>query len=55
MSTFITSRKLWLGLGGTALFAALFFWRTDLPELANALAEANYWWVAPATSSWPRS
>ena len=52
MSTFITSRKLWLGLGGTALFLALFFWRTDLPELVDALAEANYWWVAPAVAIW---
>ena len=35
MSTFITSRKLWLGLGGGALFLALFFWRTDLPEIVG--------------------
>src|SRR3990170_6531590 len=52
MSTFITSRKLWLGLGGTALFLGLFFWRTDLGELADALADANYWWVAPAIAVW---
>ena len=35
MSTFITSRKLWLGLGGAALFLTPFFWRTDLPELVS--------------------
>jgi uncharacterized protein (TIRG00374 family) len=52
MSTFVTSRKLWLGLGGTALFLGLFFWRTDLDELADALAEANYWWVVPAVAIW---
>ncbi len=52
MSTFIRSRRLWLGLAGTALFLALFFWRTDLPELADALAEANYWWVVPAVAIW---
>ncbi len=52
MQTFITSRKLWLGLIGTALFLALFFWRTDLPELADALAEANYWWMLPAVGVW---
>jgi hypothetical protein len=52
MRTFITSRKLWLGLGGTALFLGLFFWRTDLPELADALAEANYWWVIPGVAIW---
>jgi len=52
MPTFITSRKMWLGVGGTALFLGLFFWRTDLPELANALAKANYWWVVPAVAVW---
>ncbi len=52
MPTFITSRKLWLGLGGTALFLSLFFWRTDLPEFADALAQANYWWVVPAIAIW---
>jgi len=52
MPTFITSRKLWLGLGGTALFLGLFFWRTDLAELADALAQANYWWVVPAVAIW---
>jgi uncharacterized protein (TIRG00374 family) len=52
MPTFITSRRLWLGLGGTALFLGLFFWRTDLSELADALAQANYWWVLPAVAIW---
>ena len=52
MSKFITSRKLWLGLGGTALFLGLFVWRTDLPELGDALARANYWWVVPAIAVW---
>ncbi len=52
MSTFITSRKMWLGVGGTALFLGLFFWRTDLRGLADALAQANYWWVVPAVAIW---
>jgi uncharacterized protein (TIRG00374 family) len=52
MQTFITSRKLWLGLIGTALFLGLFFWRTDLPEIADALGDANYWWVIPAVAVW---
>lgn len=52
MRTFITSRKLWLGLVGTALFLGLFFWRTDLSELADALAGANYWWVIPGVAIW---
>jgi uncharacterized protein (TIRG00374 family) len=52
MSTFITSRKMWLGVGGTAVFLGLFFWRTDLGELADALAQANYWWVVPAVAIW---
>lgn len=45
-------RRLWLGLAGTALFLGLFFARTDIGELADALAEANYWWVAPAIAVW---
>jgi uncharacterized protein (TIRG00374 family) len=52
MSAFITSRRLALGLAGTALFLGLFFWRTDLSEVGDALAQANYWWVAPAVAVW---
>lgn len=52
MSNFITSRKFWLGLGGTALFLGLFFWRIDLSELGDALAQADYWWVVPAVAIW---
>ena len=52
MPNFITSRKLWLGLAGTVFFLGLFFWDTDLGELADALGEANYWWVAPAIAIW---
>lgn len=46
------SGKLWLGVLGTGLFLGLFFARTDLDELFDALAEANYWWVAPAIGVW---
>src|SRR3989337_1034372 len=52
MTNLITSRRLWLGLGGTGLFLGLFFWRTDLGELGDALAQANYWWVVPAVAIW---
>src|SRR3990172_5613676 len=52
MSNLITSRRLWLGLGGTGLFLGLFFWRTDLGELGDALAQAIYWWVVPAVAIW---
>ncbi len=41
-----------MGFGGTALFLGLFFWRTDLSELGDALAKANYWWVVPAVAVW---
>ncbi len=37
---------------GTALFLGLFFWRTDLGDMADALADANYWWFAPAVALW---
>src|SRR3990172_8268074 len=52
MPNFITSRKLWFGLGGTALFLGLFFWRTDLSELTDALGDATYWWMIPAVAIW---
>jgi uncharacterized protein (TIRG00374 family) len=52
MPAFFTSRRLWIGLGGTALFLGLFFWRTDLNDLGDALAQANYWWVVPAVAIW---
>ena len=44
--------RFWLGLAGTGLFLGLLFWRTDLRDLADALAEANYWWVVPAVAVW---
>ena len=48
----LRSRRLWLGILGTALFLGLFFWRTDLGDMGNALADANYWWFAPAIAVW---
>jgi hypothetical protein len=51
-SFLLRSRQLWLGILGTVLFLGLFFWRTDLGDMANALADANYWWFAPAVALW---
>ncbi len=52
MTNLITSRRLWLGFAGSALFLGLFFWRTDLSELGDALADADYRWVLPAVALW---
>ena len=52
MLSALRSRRLWLGLLGTVLFLGLFFWRTDLGELADALGQANYWWAIPAVALW---
>ena len=48
----LRSRQLWLGILGTVLFLGLFFWRTNLGDIADALADANYWWFAPAVALW---
>jgi len=48
----LRSRQLWLGILGTVLFLGLFFWRTNLGDIADALADANYWWFAPAIALW---
>ncbi len=56
----LKSRRIWLGLGGTVLFLALFFWQTDLREFLNAMREADYRWAALGVllwfvAAWPRS
>ena len=48
----LRNRQVWLGLLGTALFLGLFFAFTDLREMGEALADANYWWFAPAIAVW---
>ena len=48
----LRNRQLWIGIVGTALFLGLFFWRTDLEDMVDKLAEANYWWFAPAIAVW---
>lgn len=48
----LRSRRLWLGILGTALFLGLFFAFTDLREMGESLADANYWWFAPAIAVW---
>jgi uncharacterized protein (TIRG00374 family) len=56
----LKSRQIWLGLGGTVLFLALFFWQTDLREFLNAMRDADYRWAALGVmlwfvAAWPRS
>lgn len=41
-------RRLWLGLGASALFIALLLWRIDFRDTAAAFADANYLLLAPA-------
>ncbi|GBD13204.1 hypothetical protein HRbin24_01227 [bacterium HR24] len=48
----LRSGRLWLGLVGTALFLGLFFARTDLGELWDALRTADYRWALPAVALW---
>jgi uncharacterized protein (TIRG00374 family) len=48
----LRSRQLWLGILGTVLFLGLFFWRTNLGDIADAFADANYWWFVPAVALW---
>jgi len=48
----LRSGRLWLGLAGTALFLGLFFARTDLGELWDALRAADYRWAVPAVALW---
>ena len=43
----IASRNLWLGLGISALFLGLFAWTVDLGRMLDALAEADYIYLAP--------
>ncbi|HXG41421.1 MAG TPA: lysylphosphatidylglycerol synthase transmembrane domain-containing protein [Dehalococcoidia bacterium] len=52
MRGWLRSGRLWLGLAGTALFLGLFFARTDLGELWDALREADYRWAVPAVALW---
>jgi uncharacterized protein (TIRG00374 family) len=48
----LRSRRLWLGILGTALFLGLFFAFTNLQEMGESLADADYWWFAPAIGVW---
>ena len=40
--------KFWIGLGLSALLALLFFVTVDVGDMIEALADANYLYVAPA-------
>ena len=40
--------KLWIGMGLSVLLVALFLLTVDLERMIGALAEAEYWYVAPA-------
>ena len=48
----LKSRRFWLGVVFSAGFLALFFWRIDLGETADALKQANYWWLVPAIAAY---
>ena len=38
----------WIGIGGSIIFLAIFFYRTDFTEIAAAAARADYRLAAPA-------
>ncbi len=48
----LRKRRVWLGLAGTGLFLALFFWQTDLTEFGRAMRDADYRWAVPAVALW---
>ncbi|MCJ7492070.1 MAG: flippase-like domain-containing protein [Dehalococcoidia bacterium] len=41
----LRSPRIWLGIALSALFIAIFLWRTDFSEIGRAFAHANYWWA----------
>ena len=44
----LMSRRFWLGVVVSAIFLILFFGQIDLRQTADALRDANYWWLFPA-------
>jgi uncharacterized protein (TIRG00374 family) len=44
----LRSLRFWLGAGISALLIALFLRATHPSEIADALEDANYWWLLPA-------
>ena len=44
--------QFWLGLGVGALLLLVLVWQVDLTEMRDALAEANYIYLAPAVASY---
>ena len=48
----LKSRRFWLGVVFSAGFLALFFWKVNLGETADALKQANYWWLLPAVGAY---
>ena len=42
------SVKLWIGFGASVVLLALFFITVDVDRMLDALADASYWYVAPA-------
>ncbi len=41
-SSLFRSRRFWISVAVTAIFIALFLWRTDFGEIADAFRQANY-------------
>ena len=44
----LKSRRFWIGMGLSAIFLALFLYRTDFSEMSEALRQANYLYLLPA-------
>lgn len=47
-SSWLKSRRFWLGLAFSVTLLGLFFWQVPLGKTLEALREANYWWFVPA-------
>ena len=44
----LRSYRFWAGVAISAIFIVLFFRATDVAEIADALEQANYWYLVPA-------
>ena len=42
----LRSPRIWIGIVLSAVFIAIFLFKTDFSEIGDAFAHANYWWIA---------